>query len=234
MVLSQADLDEQTRVIKMHLDESISAIRKEVIAMLNIENEKLRDKINSLESRNELLETRVDVLESKMETNLQYQRNASVVIAGIPKDIDHNKLEGTVVTIFNSVCFHSITHREIIACHRLSAKTDTVLVQFGNKKDASALLNSKLSIKELDKSLIAPGCTNLYINEHLTPFMSELAYHCRCLKREKKIYQTKVENGIVKVLTNIEGSFRWFNITNNNDINKLKEQNNVIANESHD
>ena len=104
-----------------------------------------------------------------------------------------------------------------------------MIVKFVNKKDAIALINSKLTIKNLDKSFISPNCINLYVNEHLTPFMASLAYKCRCLKREKKIYQTKVDKGLVKVLTNKDGIFKWYNINNDNDI---LEFNQVIINEN--
>ena len=54
--------------------------------------------------------------------------------------------------------------------------------------------------------------------------MGELAYHCRCLKRAGKTYQSKVENGLVKVLTNKGGIFRWFIINNINDLNQFNEE----------
>ena len=64
----------------------------------------------------------------------------------------------------------------------------------------------------------------MYVNEHLTPYMSALAYKCRCLKRLNKIYQTKVENGVIKVLTNRDGSFRWFNVYKEDDINDFNNE----------
>lgn len=236
MVLTQRDLDDtlaksladQTTTIKALLDDSISAIRSEIIDTLNHENKKLHDKISLLESRNDALETRIDILESKMESNLQYQRNSCIIISGIPNEIEHKNLEGTVLNIFNKVCLHCINNRDIIACHRLSIKNDSVIVKFVNKKDAVAILNSKLAIKEFDTTTIAPSCKKLYVNEHLTPYMGQLAYKCRVLKRENKIYQTKVENGVVKVLTNRDGSFRWFNITKNSDIDSFSEDNVTI------
>ena len=233
MVLTQKDIDEalskalvaQTQSIKELLDQGISAIRQEIIATLQDENKKLHSRIVKLENHTEHLEGRIDSLESKLESNLQYQRNSSVIVNGIPREIEHHKLEGILIDIFNKVCFHSINTRDIIACHRLSVKTDSIILKFVNKKDALALLGSKLSIKEIDTSLISENCKNIYVNEHLTPFMGELAYHCRCLKRAGKIYQSKVENGLVKVLTNKGGSFRWFIINNTNDLDQFNEEN---------
>ena len=233
MVITQKDindvltkaLSDQTTTLKTHIDESVSAIRNEIIATLNEENKNLKDKIIILETRNDELEGRINSLEVKLESNLQYQRNSSVVISGIPKDVEHTKLEGIVISIFNQVCFHRINSRDIVACHRLSEKIDSVIIKFLNKKDSVALLNSKLALKQLDTASISPNCQKIYVNEHLTPYMDQIAYKCRCLKRANKIYQTKVENGSVKVLTNKEGSFRWYNVTNDNDL-KLSDQDN--------
>ena len=231
MVLTAIDLDEaltkalsaQTVSLKTHIDESISAVRNEIINTLHTENKKLKDEITILESKNNKLEDRITTLEDKLESNLQYQRNQSVIISGIPIEVPHDNLESIVLNIFNNVCFHSISHRDIIACHRLSSKTDSIVVKFLNKKDAIALLQSKLALKQLDKTSIAPNCINIYVNEHLTPYMGELAFKCRCLKRENKIYQTKVENGIVKILTNKDGSFRWYHITSVNDLQQFDQ-----------
>ena len=216
-------LTAQTKTITTQIDTSISAIRKEIIDTLKVENEKLNDKITLLETKNDLLESRISSLEIKLEDNLQYQRNANIIISGIPREIAHEKLESIVIEIFNKVCFHTISDREIVACHRLSMKSDNVLVKFLNKKDALALNGSKVALKELDKSFI-PNCGNLYVNEHLTPYASSLSYRCRCLKRTNKIYQTKVENGTVKVLSNRGGIFKWYNIYCDNDINAFDNE----------
>ena len=225
MVLSQKDLDEslaksrdtQTATIKALLAESIAIVREEIISTLSEENKKLRERVT-------VLEEKVESLESKLEQNLQYQRNSSVIVAGLPHGIEHNKLEGIIINIFNTVCFHNITPRDIVACHRLSAISGSVIVKFVNKKDAVALLQSKMALKELDKTTISPDCKGIYVNEHLTPFVGALAYKCRCLKRNGKIYQTKVEKGVVKILTNKGGSFRWYIINNIYDLNEFDQE----------
>ena len=138
MVLTQINLDEslqsalavQTTTLKKLIDESISAIRNELIATLNGEIDRLNERVVLLESTNEQFESRIESLEMKIESNFQYQRNSSVTVAGIPNEIEHCKLEGIIIEIFNKVCFHQISHRDIVACHRLSQKNDTVIVKF--------------------------------------------------------------------------------------------------------
>ena len=182
MVLTKLDLDaaleaalsSQTVSLKIHIDQSVSAVRNEIINIIQDENKKLKDQITNLEFKNNMLEDKVIALEGKLESNLQYQRNSSVIINGIPNEVPHNNLEGIVINIFNTVCFHTITDRDIIACHRLSTINDSIVVKFVNKKDATALLQSKVSLKEFVKSQIAPNCMNIFVNEQLTPLWVNL------------------------------------------------------------
>ena len=225
MVLTKLDLDAafatQQTVIKAQLDEGISSIRNEIITTLTQENNKLKAKIESLEDK-------YNTLQTNFEINLQYQRNANIVIDGIPGSIDHDNLENIVVTLFNRVCLHNITERDLVACHRISKKSTSVLVKFVNSKDATALLDSRQTINSLNNDEIGLGhCGKFFVGEHLTPYMAGLAYRCRCLKRSNKIEKTKIQKGIVKILMNTEGSFNWSNITNITDICKLIPDYNV-------
>ena len=146
-----------------------------------------------------------------------------MVIAGIPIVVDHSDLEGNVIKLFNAVCYHTINPRDIIACHRISQKSPRVLVKFINKKDAISLLDAKVVINNLNNEDIGLGfCEKLFVEEHLTPYIGNLAYLCRCLKRENKIIQTKVAKGIVKILKPGEnGTLKWFDILHIDDIKKL-------------
>ena len=65
-----------------------------------------------------------------------------------------------------------------------------------------------------------------FINEHLTPFNSKLAFHCRKLKKKSLIKQTNSQKGVVKVLIEIktdnDGSIlKWKKISHKNDLEKL-------------
>ena len=155
-----------------------------------------------------------------MENNMQYQRNSNVVITGILPNVEHNDLEDIVIRLFNNVCYHSISSKDIVDCHRLSKKTDNVVVRFMNKKDAIALLNSKDAIQQLNLSEVGlHHCEKLFVQEHLIPYVSGLAYRCRCLKRQNIIEKTKVQKGIVKILFKDEnGIFKWINIQHIQDI----------------
>ena len=132
------------------------------------------------------------------------------MVSGIPANIEHEQLEGIFITLFNSVCPHNINSRDIIACHRISLKSASVLVKFVNKKDATSLLNSRKTIDGLNNDSIDLGyCTKFYVEEHLTPYVS-LSYKCRCLKRRNLIIKTKNQKGTVKILKNFDGgTIKW-------------------------
>ena len=158
-----------------------------------------------------------------IEVNHQYQRNTNVIIDGIPDTVDHIDLENIVLTLFNNVCFHSITTRDIVACHRLSKESTSVIVKFLNSKDATALLDSRKSISSLNNTEIGlEQCSKFYVAEHLCPYMARLAFRCRCLKREELIEKTKIQKGVVKILIrNNVGVLSWINITHIDNLTKL-------------
>ena len=204
----------QLEQVKMQLDESVSKIRKEIIDTLSTENKKLHDKIS-------LLEVKIIDMEKKAEVNLQYQRFSSVVISGIPLQIEHSELEGIVITLFNKICHYKITIRDIVAVHRISKTSPRVLVKFVNRRDATSLLDGKVALNNLINDDIGLGhCDKFYVEDHLTPYVSNLAYRCRCLKRSDKIVKTKVSRGTVKILKAAEdGTLKWHDILHADDIN---------------
>ena len=203
----------QSIEIQQKLDESVSAIRAEIIDKLTEENKKLYEKI-------EQQDRKIIDLEKRFEQNLQYQRYSSVLVSGIPMDVQHQNLEGIIIKLFNTVCYHIITNRDIVAVHRVSKTSAKVLVKFVNKRDATCLLESKNALAELDVESIGLGnCEKIFVDEHLTPYISKLAYLCRCLKRTGKIVKTNVSKGYVQILKYEDGRLNWYDILHTVDIN---------------
>ena len=106
---------------------------------------------------------------------------------GIPKKIKHVNLENTCLNIFNKVSDYKISNRDIVNCHRISEKSDTVVIKFLNTRDAVSFLDKNENIQKLENEDNGLDYKNIYLNEHLTPYISNLAYKCRCLKRKGKI-----------------------------------------------
>ena len=78
-------------------------------------NQALEANVSSVKS----LESKDVELEKVINQNLQYQRNTNVLINGITAEITHEQLETQVISIFNSVCLHKISDRDIVAVNRI-------------------------------------------------------------------------------------------------------------------
>ena len=136
--------------IKKELELRISEVKKTISDEFTNEIKYLKEKVH-------VLEDKIVELEKNVEQNLQYQRQPNVLISGIPDHVDHSDLETVVLKIFNTVCYHKINGRDIIAVHRVSRSSSKVLVRFVNKKDVSSLLEAKTAISNLDKGTLGIG-----------------------------------------------------------------------------
>lgn len=215
-------LSEQSDKISEKLNEQYKTINEKIDSMKT-------DIISSFNTKNDILKKRVDTVESKiieleksLQLNLQYQRKSNVIIDGIPSEVQQNDLEGLIIRIFNSVCFHHISSREIVNSHRVSAKSDKVLVKFVNPKDAKALIDSQVSLSRVNNESIGlDNSIKLHVSDHLTPYNSNLAFKCRNLKRSGKIVKIKTQNCVVKILTFIDGVYTWHDIQHVHDLENI-------------
>ena len=93
-------------------------------------------------------------------------------------------------------------------------------LKFVNKKDAFILLGAKLTVNRISNQDIGLGhCDKFFLGDHLTPYIINLAYQCRCLKRKRKIVQTKIIKVIVKIfMSTHDGTLKWFDILHTEDI----------------
>ena len=160
-------------------DELQNALKHQYTQFKTDLDEMKSDIINTLSKDNEALSNRVTVIEEKtielekaIQSNLQYQRNCNVIISGIPSSIGHKNLELLVIKMFNLVCFHQITTRDLMAVHRITAKSNNVLIKFVNSNDAIALLDRNLSLKSVTKETLEIEPSEeikLSVSGHLTP-----------------------------------------------------------------
>ena len=120
--------------------------------MLNLKYQSL-DNLSKVDE----LEDKVTELEKSLESNLQYQRQSNVLISGIPNHVEHSALEDVVLKLFNAVCYHNISGRDVVAVHRVSSSSSKVLVKFLNRKDASAFLEAKSAFTSMEKEGLGLG-----------------------------------------------------------------------------
>ena len=137
MALTKEDLDASLLKLKIDLTndlgkeilESIQAVKDTVIQNLLEENEKLRDRVSSLEDR-------MTALEQGHHETAQYHRQQNLLITGIPEEVQQGKqLEGVVLSIMDR-CNDNIKHKShhLQGCHRLSPTSNDVVARFVNKK----------------------------------------------------------------------------------------------------
>ena len=173
------------------VDKELLNLKNVIIKNLQIENQRLRSKVNFLENKVIHLEINSNHLE-------QYGRRNNLEITGISDDVDDHSLEGKVIEVLKEVQV-DVSSSDIEACHRISNNKNSpkkTIVRFINRKHAKkALLNRKI--------LRSNGNFNkIYINENLTKANNFIAYNCRKLKRNGEIEKTYSRDGIIHISNN--------------------------------
>ena len=115
------DLLNENNVIESRL-----AVAENTSSLLKSNTKKLNEQLINIERRQYKLE--------------QYSRRECIEIQGIPQNIRIKNLEDTMTKIFEKNGI-SVNKRMIVACHRLSKITKTI-VKFANRKDAKPILKS--------------------------------------------------------------------------------------------
>ena len=175
------------------VDKELLNLKDIIIKDLQIENQRLRDKVINLEKRVISLEVGGNLLE-------QYGRRNNLEMTGIPDDVEDEDLEEKVIKILDKIEVN-VTSRDIEACHRVGKSRNNskkTIIRFVNRKFAKKALVNRKSLKNIDKSSIGlSNSSDIFINENLTPTNSKLAFHCRKLKREGFVDRNFSRDGVV-------------------------------------
>ena len=177
------------------------------------------------------LRERIDNLENEVHNDQQYNRNNNILISGIPDTVEHDDLLEISMNIMNK-CIedYSLTSRDFEACHRISKNSSDVVCRLINRFDVETVINNAKILKNLNKAELGlpENTTNIYVNNHLTPLNSKLAYFGRKLKNLKKIKYVSTYKGVIKYQVpttqrDVEGHvvYRWRKISNKNDISAI-------------
>ena len=139
-----------------------------IIRNLQAENERLREKVCSLESK----VTSLEINQNKLE---QYSRRNNIEVSGI-LDWYYNCLEEKIISVFTSAGFE-VKSYDIEACHRIGKSRNSskkTIVRFSNRKFAKQALYNMKKLKSKDKLTL--GLTNdVFINENFTPVNNRIA-----------------------------------------------------------
>ena len=183
-------LDSYFARLEGKLEDAITSIKDTVIKRLQEDNNALRQRLREVER--------------KLENNLQYQRRNNIIIDGLPANIPANQLENRSLQLFASIGVDMVLG-DIEACHPLPAKKGLapVIVKVVNRKHAELAIKNRSKLKDSDKSFLGSNFHgNLFINNHLTPYFSHLAWRCRILKKKGLIRASSISNETVKIKIN--------------------------------
>ena len=109
---------------------------------------KLSSELSIVKNVNTVLSNRLVTLERQCWANAQYSRRECLDIVGIPREVSGEVLEETVLDIFDKIgCKISPDHIE--SCHRISKKSDTVIMKFSRRKDCQQVWQVKKDLQKL-------------------------------------------------------------------------------------
>ena len=228
MVLTMKDLEEGldkhrtqlTNELRGIVENSIAELREHVINQLVESNKRLQTEVS-------VLKQEVHNLNLELQKSLQYNRLNNILISGIPEEVEHRLLEKASLAILNKCLEAPIGTRDLEACHRLSAKSNTVVCRLVNRRNVEEALENwgKLAAINKEEVGLPPTTGNIFFNPHLTPYGSKIAYQCRQLKKEGKIKNISTKKGIIKIQfmddSGGDGILRWRVISHVNELTDL-------------
>lgn len=189
------DMNENSNKIALRLDKVEQFIYKELetlkleIKSLKKENETLKKTCLELKNENQNAYGQIDKIEGDMHEMQQYSRNRNIEIVGIPLTEKEDILK--VTEKLASVLNVTYETKDISAVHRLpsrNGKNPNIVVQFVSRfKRQEWLVASKgrkLNAKQLSTHL---KDSNIYVNEHLTPYNKTLLGRARGLRKESVV-----------------------------------------------
>ena len=191
---------------------------------IKIDIKNILNQITYLNHNNKQLNTEIDNLydeiyymDCRVIENNQYARRESVIISGIPDNIEQRHLEENVLVILRSIGLSSLSSYHISACHRLAKKKNDrypaqTIVRFTNRKIVHLCLENRNRLLELKNHLKM----NLRIYESLCNSNKKVYNECFDLKKYGLITDYFIRNGFVKIIKN--GDNRTIKIKHPDDL----------------
>lgn len=188
------------------LTEDINKMKKQQLDLLK-ENQELKSEVQQLKT---------DMTDLK-----QYSRRNNLEITNLPESKDEN-LKEIVSTMFSKLEVDLMDH--VTTFHRIpTAKKDKpkpIIIQFDNKLSRDTCLQAakvkRPKAKEINPRLI--DCP-VYFNEHLTPELKNLHYHCRKFKIDNKYEFLWIKEG--KIFLRENKTSKAVRVVSTDCLNKL-------------
>jgi len=200
------------------IDDYESQIKALLTKLSSFEKENL-----ALKAENLKLSTEVKSCRLQLEELEQYNRNRNVQIEGVP-EIESENMQNIVNTLAHVIDVPIDFSTDVQAVHRVPTKRSKgpkpIILQFSNRQKRDLFLkNSKgTTIKSTDFIANAPK-TNVFVNQHLTPFNKYLLFNARKLKDLKQYKYIWPSEG--RIFVRKSDSDKKQRISSISDINKL-------------
>ena len=158
----------------------------ELTATVNI----LVDKIDNLTSSVEIRDQKIFYLENKLNEIEQYSKKTNIIISSSTDFLNKsdNKKSEFINFVKNQLNI-DIDPYDVVAIHELPNKNKDIyktIVKFHFHETKSKIFKNIKKLKD----------TNIYINDHLTKYNSEIFYKARNLLKDSKIKYCWTVNGI--------------------------------------
>ena len=158
----------------------------ELTATVNI----LVDKIDNLTSSVEIRDQQIFYLENKLNEIEQYSKKTNIIISSSTDFLNKsdNKKSEFINFVKNQLNI-DIDPYDVVAIHELPNKNKDIyktIVKFHFHETKSKIFKNIKKLKD----------TNIYINDHLTKYNSEIFYKARNLLKDSKIKYCWTVNGI--------------------------------------
>lgn len=174
----------------------------------------LSAQLDELKAVNSDLQTEVTKQNHRIDELEAFSRSDNLIIRGLPElsaaeratdsadgasVLSHHDTNKSVESTFISFCKDSlnvaVSPQDISIAHRLKAgpkdSARPILVRFTTRRIRNEVFHAK--------KLLKGASSRMFISEHLTKNAAELFFEARRMLREKKIYGTWTQNGLVHV-----------------------------------
>lgn len=170
---------------------------------------------DELRSENTKLKNDLFKCQLQLENLEVYNRNKNLQIEGVP-ELPNETMPEIITKLSQAVGENVSFEVDIQAAHRIPTNhprgPKPIILQFSNRQKRDSVLK-KCKQAKIKADVFARGVpnTNVYVNEHLTPYYKNILFHAKKLRdkgykyvwvSEGKIYVRKSENeGKVRIVT---------------------------------
>ena len=195
-------LKKDLTTIVLAIQSKMSASNAEVLEEIRKFNSKcdiLQSELLVTKKLNSELSSRLVNMERQCRANAQYSRRECLEVVGVPRKVEQKDLESKVLSVLEKVgC--KINPDNIEGCHRLSKKSDNIIIRFSRRKDCQHVLRVKKDLQNVNLEVLAfHGENKIYINWSLCQYYQMLWSKSKKLHSMGRIHSFYIAGESVKI-----------------------------------